>query len=135
MDLLTTSGQVNAYTLLYRLLAPDEFNTRENVAPLIRAADLHIATVFLIQMQKVIALQERVAEFGKGDRRLIVRAGRSYHVSFLIMRIHREMFTDIAEEFEKIEFGKPLRIVLFDEISAPPKTFSDLCGNCFRIAL
>jgi hypothetical protein len=61
------------------LLAPDEVDAREDVAPLVGAADLELAALVAVQVVVVVGLQEHVAELGVGDA--VLAAHRAFTLS------------------------------------------------------
>src|SRR3989344_1664450 len=96
---------------LFLHFASDEFDSRKDIAPLIGAADLHICPIFFIKMQIIVTLKKRVAEFRKGDRRFRIEA--VLHDVFLYHRVHGEVLSHVAQEFEYFQFGKPAGVIDF----------------------
>lgn len=93
----------------------DEVNTRGTVAELVGAAELEIDVVSAEKMQKVVALDEGVAELGIRD------AGTTFADAFLdelaIEQLsHTESFADFAEEWEILDIFEP--IVVIDKLGA-----------------
>ena len=109
-----SSGQHRACTAMPRLAA-DEVDAREDVAPLVRAADLQLAALVLVQVGVVVGLEEHVAELRVGDAVLAGHAGLhalpGHHL------VHGDVLADVAEEVEQPDVGGPREVV--DERPAP----------------
>jgi len=85
----------------------DEFGAGQHVAPLVVAAHLQGTAVMLKQIQKIIALQEHVVELDKVEALFqadFVAFGSQHFVD-------AEMPADIAQEFNVVDFGKPVGII------------------------
>jgi hypothetical protein len=84
-------------------------DARRDVAPLVRAARLEQAAVRLVEMKKIVRLQERVAEFGEAD------AGRCVHARFDAVLGHHgvdgEMLSHVAQKIEHANGAHPVGIV------------------------
>ena len=50
--------------------APDQLESRCNVAPLIAAADLQRHSLSSIELQKIVRLEQHVRKLGEGDAAL-----------------------------------------------------------------
>ena len=68
------SGQHSAWTVTPSAAA-DEVDAREDVAPLVRAADLQLAALVLVQPPVVVGLQQHVRELGVRDAVLALDPG------------------------------------------------------------
>src|SRR3989344_6565327 len=80
--------------------APDVIDAGDDIAPLIRAAHLHVATVNLVQMQVVVGLEQRVGKFGERKRRFFFEAVA--HGVLLYHCVDGEMLADIAEKLKEL---------------------------------
>ena len=85
----------------------DQFRAGQHIAPLVVAAELHVAAVFFIQAQEVIGLHDHVVEFQEGKSLLhsLLIASGAEHI------IDGEMNADITDEFNIIEVAEPVGIV------------------------
>ena len=88
-------------------LAADQLRTAEHVAPLVVAAELHIAAVLLIQHIEVVALHDHVVEFKEAEpllHTLLVALG-AQHV------VDREACADLAQKVHVVEVEQPVCVV------------------------
>ena len=84
--------------VLAQLLA-DQFGAAQHVAPLVVAAELEVAAVFLEKAEEVVALHNHVVEFQEGQALLhpLLVAFGPEHV------VHREAGADISDKLHVIE--------------------------------
>ena len=89
--------------------AADQLDARDDVAPLVAAARLESAAVLVVELQKVVGLQEHVAELGVRDAILPLQP-----------RLHRvlrhhvvdgEVLADIAQEVHHRNRRQPVGVV------------------------
>ena len=89
------------------LLAADEVGARQNVAPLVVAAQLELAAVLAEEHQKVIRLHEHIVEFEEGEPLL--------HAGTVALRrehlVDGEIRADLAQKVDVIEVEEPVGIV------------------------
>ena len=99
-------GDGHGMCVLAELLA-DQLCTCQHVAPLVIAAELHIAAVFLIQAQEIICLHDHVIELKEGEALLhsLLVASGAEHV------VDREVHTDITDKLDVVEVAQPVCIV------------------------
>ena len=83
----------------------------DDVAPLIRAADLQRAAVALVQLHVVVGLQQHVAELGVGDALALEPAPDRVAVEH---HVDREVLADVAEELDRRQLARPGQVVLDD---------------------
>ena len=93
--------------------AAGQLGTGSDVAPLIRAADLQHAVVAAVQLGEVVALQQRVGEFGVGNA-LAIAIDTLLHRFLFDHGIHREVLADVAQEFQRAHAGEPVVVVGHD---------------------
>ena len=90
--------------------ATGQIDTRSNVAPLVRTANLQRNTVQFVQAGKVITLQQVVRKLGKRDP-LIVTVQTLLHRFFVDHLVNGEVFADITQESQYIHTAKPVIVV------------------------
>ena len=88
----------------------DEMNTRGAVAVLVGTAELKVDVVGAEKVEKIVALDESVAEFGIAD------AGATFTDAFLnklaVEKLgHTESFADFAKEGQKFDVLEPIIVV------------------------
>ena len=91
-------------------LLADELRAAKHVAPLIVAAKLHVAAIFLEKMVEIIALHDHVVELKEAQtlfHALLVALGTE-HV------VHAEACTDLAQKLNIIEIEQPVGVVDHD---------------------
>ena len=87
-----------------------QIDTRRDVAPLVRAANLQADAVQFIQAGKVITLQQVVGELGKGDA-LVVTVQTLLHRFFVNHLVNGEVFANVAQEGQHVHAAKPVIVV------------------------
>ena len=88
-------------------LAADQLGAAQHVAPLVVAAELHIAAVILEQMVEVVALHDHVVELEEGQallHALLVALG-AQHV------VHAEAGADLAQQLNVVQVQQPVGVV------------------------
>ena len=88
-------------------LAADELGAGEHIAPLVIAAELHIAAVMVVQVQEVIALHDHVVELQEAQtlfHALLVAFG-AQHV------VDGKVGAYIAQELDIVELEEPVGVV------------------------
>ena len=91
-------------------LAADQLGTCGDVAPLVRTAQLHLATEGFVQVQEVVALQQLIGELG--ERHTVALA-----IEALLNRIlghhivYGDHLTDVACEIEEGEVLHPVVVI------------------------
>ena len=90
-------------------LLTDESHPGDDVAPLIRAADLQPAAVPPVQLHVVVGLQQHVAELGVGDALALEPAPDGVSVQH---DVDRKVLADVAQEFDRAQLGRPGQVVL-----------------------
>ena len=93
--------------------AAGEVDTRRDVAPLIRAADLQLAAIAFVQLGKVVALQQTVGKLGVGNA-LFVAADALLNRFLLDHGIDREVLADVAQELQCAHAAKPVVVIGHD---------------------
>ena len=88
-------------------LPPDELRSPQHIGPLVIAAELHIASIFLEEMVEVIGLHNHVVKFQEGQALLhpLLIALSPEHV------VDRETGTHVTEKINVIELQEPIGIV------------------------
>ena len=100
-------GQQSPWTVA---VAPaDEVDPREDVAPLVGAADLQLAAQVLVEVGVVVGLQEHVAELGVGDAVLPGHPG--LHAVAGHHLVHGDVLAHVAQEVEQAELARPSQVV------------------------
>ena len=81
--------------------------TRQNIAPLIVAADLERATVILVQPQKIVRLHGHVVKFQKAQTffQTRLKAIRSEHF------VYGKIRAVVAQKIYIVEFAKPIGVI------------------------
>jgi hypothetical protein len=98
------------------LLGPaDQIDAGDDVAPLIGAAELQSHVMLAVQLQKIVALQQRIGEFEKCQP-LLAFQPRAHGIEGQ-HAADREMRTDFAQKFDEAEFIQPIRVVDQDGIA------------------
>ena len=82
----------------------------DDIAPLVRTADLQDAAVTLVEFGKVVTLQQAVGEFGVGNP-LILAHQTLLHRFFLDHGIDREVLANVAQEFKAVHAAEPVVII------------------------
>ena len=103
------SGVVRPQTSSPRILRI-EIDAHRDVAPLVAAADLEVASVVDVEAQEVVGLQQHVAELGVRDplvRPLEARLDRLLGDHL----VDREVLADVAEELEDRDAAQPVDVV------------------------
>ena len=87
----------------------DELGTGGDVAPLVAATHLELAAFGAVEGEKVVALQQLIAELGERDTRLhaLLHAVLSHHV------VDGDMLTDVADEIEEEVVFHPVVVVAY----------------------
>ena len=88
-------------------LAADQLGAAQHVAPLVVAAELHVAAVVLEHVVEVVALHDHVVELEEGQallHALLVALG-AQHV------VHGEAGTHITQQFHVVQVQQPVCIV------------------------
>ncbi len=94
--------------------AAAELDAVDDVAPLVRAAELEDAAVAAVQLGEVVGLQDHVVELEEGQLVLALEAQ--------LDRIHRqhavdgEVAADVAQEIDVVERRQPLGVVDHDRV-------------------
>ena len=95
MFLVQTAGQVD---------------TGSDVAPLVGTADFQNCAMTFVQFGKVVALQQGVGEFGKGNAHIV--ALDTLFDGFLVQHgVDGEMLADVAQEVEAVHAAEPVGVV------------------------
>jgi hypothetical protein len=92
--------------------APNEVGPGQNVAPLVVSTHLQGTSVFAVEDQVVVGLQDLVVEFDEGQalfHALPVGLGRKH-------AIDAEMAADVAQEGQVVERSQPFRVVDHDGV-------------------
>src|SRR5918995_875011 len=97
----------NQTVCLVALPLSDQFDSGGDVAPLIAAADLKLATLGTKQMPEVVGLYGHVAEFGVADSALHPAS----NAFFLEHEAEGKVLTRIAEEVHQGEGSQPVGVV------------------------
>ena len=94
-------------------LAADELGTAEHVGPLVIAAELHVAAVFLEEMVKVIGLHDHVVELQEGQPLLhaLLVALSPQHI------VDREAGAHVPQEVDVVELEQPVGVVHHDGLA------------------
>ena len=105
---LRVEEQVDGHRV--RVLAkflPDQLRAGQHVGPLVIAAELHAAAVFLVQHVEIVSLHQHVGEFQEGKPVLqpVDIASGAEHV------VDRKLGSDVAHEFQEVQVPKPVGIV------------------------
>ena len=87
----------------------NQIDSGRDVPPLIGTAHLQFDAVVVVQMSKVVGLQQHVAELGERDAMLTIEAGS--HRLLGDHLIHRDVLADVAEEVQQWNARRPGRIV------------------------
>ena len=89
--------------------AADQLGAGGDVAPLVGTADLEAAAVMVVQPEKIVALQNLVAELGEAHavlgREALLDAVLGEHLR------HAEMFADLAQKGDERKFFQPIVVV------------------------
>ncbi len=100
-----------------RIDPPAKLDAVDDIAPLVRAAELEPAVGAARQLQEVVALEDHVVELEEGKRLLAVHAEldavEAQHP------VDREMLADLAQEGDIFEPVEPLGIVEQDRVRRP----------------
>ena len=105
---LRIEKQINGHGIgVLAQLSADQLGAAEHVAPLVVAAELHIAAVLLVEHVEVVALHYHVVEFEEGKTffHALLVALRSEHI------IHREAGSDLPQKLHIVEPEYPVRVV------------------------
>jgi hypothetical protein len=88
-------------------LAPDEFGAGRDVAPLVGAAHLEPHALGLIEVVKVVPLEQLVRKFGerKAGFESLFHAVLSHHV------VHRQVLAGLAQELQETDVLEPVVVV------------------------
>ena len=89
--------------------AADEVDARKDVAPLVGAADLQLATVVLVQPPVVVGLQQHVRELGVRDAVLALDPGADRLAGEHL--VDGDVLADVAEEGQQRDVTGPLVVV------------------------
>ena len=87
----------------------DQLDAGGDVAPLVAAAGLQLAAFLVVQVEKVVGLQQHVAELGEGDAFFAVDA-----VAHRVLGDHvvdGEMLAGIAQEIDQRQRHQPVGVV------------------------
>ncbi len=88
-------------------LAADQLRAAQHVAPLVVAAELHVAAVVLEHVVEVVALHDHVVELQEGQtllHALLVALG-AQHV------VHGEAGAHLAQQFNVVQVQQPVGVV------------------------
>ena len=92
---------------VFAQLPADQLRTAQHVRPLVVPAELHIAAVFFIQHQEIIALHDHIVEFQERKS--------AFHTFLIALMgkhpVHAEVHSYIPEHFNIIQIHQPVRIV------------------------
>ena len=88
-------------------LAADQLCTAEHVAPLVVAAELHVAAVVLEQVVEVVGLHRHVVELEEAQTLLhaLLEALGTEHI------INREARADVADKLDVVEVHQPVGVI------------------------
>ena len=88
-------------------LSADQVRAGEHVAPLVVAAELHLAAVFLVQVEEVIGLHQHVVELeeGKAPLKALLIAACAQHF------VDGEMNSDITDKLNVVEIPEPVGVI------------------------
>ena len=89
-----------------------EIGTRRDVAPLVGAADFHLAAKGVVEMQEVVALEDLIAELCEGQR-AVGRLETLLHALLREHLRHAEVDRDVTQELNR--GGTLVPIVVVDE--------------------
>src|SRR6478609_9041048 len=103
-------GQAECFGLM---LAANQINPADDVAPLIRPTYLQGDAVLLEEMQEIVSLQEHVAELGVTDALLAVLQAIPDRV-LLDHHVDREVLADVAQHLQVADALEPIRVVQDD---------------------
>ena len=88
-------------------LAADQLRAAEHIRPLVVAAELQVAAVFLKEMQEIVALHDHVVKFQEAEsllHTLLVALGTEHVVD-------REAGSDVSQQFDVIQLEQPVAVV------------------------
>jgi hypothetical protein len=121
-----------------------EVHARDDIAPLIAAADLEAAIERVVEVEEVVGLEQAVGELGVGDAVVAIFKARAYGVAGE-HDVDGEMLADVAQEVEQRQLAEPVRVVGHDggiravegeealELGADPRTLSSTCSMVWRV--
>ena len=89
--------------------AADELDASGDVAPLIAATKLHRAAEAVVQLEKVVRLEQQVAELGVGDA--IFALDAALHRLLREHVVHGEVLPDVAQERHRAHRGEPVGVI------------------------
>ena len=92
---------------LAALHAADQLDPRGDVAPLVTPADLDGALLLAEQVQKVVRLEQHVAEFGVRNSRVEA----CFHRLLLHHDVHGEVLAHVAKEIDQSLLDQPVGVV------------------------
>ncbi len=102
---------------LARLHAADQFDAVDDVAPLLRSAELQGAAVAAVQFQEVGRLHQHVVELEEGQRLFVGQPGldelEGHHA------IDGEVHAVVAQELDVAQLLQPLGVVGHDRVGGP----------------
>ncbi len=115
-DDVVISGDVTPNSSAFFEPSP-EVDAGDDVAPLVRAARLHPATVAPVQLHEIVGLQDHVIEFEKAQRLIAVEA--QLHAVHRQHAIDRHVPADLAQERHIFQTVEPVGVVDHDRIGRP----------------
>ena len=90
----------------------DQFNTGDDVGPLVVTAHLQGAVVSLVQFVEVVTLHDHVVEFQEGQTSFF------FHSCFEAVcsqhSVYREVYAYITQEFDVVQVSQPVAVVYDD---------------------
>ena len=101
------NGQTKHLVLMQ---ATGQIDTGSNVTPLVRTANLQADAVQFVQTGEVVALQQVIREFSKGDT-LIVTVQALFYRFFVNHLVNREVFADVTQEGQHVHAAKPVVVI------------------------
>jgi len=87
----------------------DQLCAGGDVAPLVAAAHLERAAVIQVQAQKVVGLQQHVAELGEGQALFALQPRLDRVLSRHV--VDGEVLADVAQELDQVELAQPVGVV------------------------
>lgn len=112
-SIVARSGIVDRQAMIGVAMKPiDEVDARGDVAPLIRASDLHGAVVVLIEPQKVGRLQQLIRELG--ERETVLGAALDRVLAEELR--HRKVLANLPKELEHSHLMEPINVVDDDRL-------------------
>lgn len=89
--------------------APDQVDTGDDVAPLVRPSGLQLDPAVLVQMAEVVSLEERVAELGEGQTVIAVKSAANRVLGEHLVDRHK--LANVAKKVEETDRFGPIGVV------------------------